>query len=393
MESANYEFQIEDKTISVTSEEVTTFYGPHRTLTKEEIGKYAARYTALIKYYRACDRWLDKALVHRLLDEERLMKIGEADRFKLQLTFVWFVELKRENIGDFKYTVNACCLDNPQTFCRRYTTMEAALLHCLNGFNENIRLHNCYQSIKDYMNWDEAKQQTVWMRLGASLLGSKEEIGKVLQGDEATLIRLLQERKFNIDGESYIPQTCIESYNNENGTDFEEGDVNFYSLDIAVDNQPQERIYMTPQEQLKQLTEKIVATLCRITEYPDYWLPHSVWVEEVGDTGDPTYRHYMLEKIRPDGTCDLHNPDTGKLEHDDCHLSEINIDWLVTVWNRYIELSIDQGMWKDHAVEVLQEHFDVAEMTIREFVEEHWQNLLLDEDNIKAFKQWLAAEY
>lgn len=240
---------------------------------------------------------------------------------------------------------------------------------------------------------EQSVETSVWMRLGASLLGSKEEIGKVLQGDETTLIQLLQERKFNIDGESYIPQSCIESYNNENGTDFEEGDVNFYSLDIAVNNQPQGRIYMTPQEQAKQLTDKIVASLCHVTEYPDCWLPHSVWVEEVDDTGDPTYRHYMLEKIRPDGTCDLYNPNTGKLEHDDCHLSEINIDWLVVLWNRYIELCIDQDMWKDHAVEVLQEHFDVAEMTIREFVDDHWQNLLLDEDNIEAFKQWVVTDY
>lgn len=61
---------------------------------------------------------------------------------------------------------------------------------------------------------EQSVETSVWMRLGASLLGSKEEIGKVLQGDETTLIQLLQERKFNIDGESYIPQSCIESYNN-----------------------------------------------------------------------------------------------------------------------------------------------------------------------------------
>lgn len=149
---------------------------------------------------------------------------------------------------------------------------------------------------------------------------------------------------------------------------------------------------MTPQDQAKQLTDKIVASLSRITEYPDCWLPHSVWVEEVDDTGTPTYRHYMLEKIRPDGTCDLYNPNTGKLEHDDCHLSEINIDWLVVLWNRYIELCIEQGMWKDRAVEILQEQTDADEMTIREFVDEHWQNLLLDEDNIIAFKHYLASK-
>lgn len=233
MKSQIFDFQIENKHIFVMSDEVVAFYGPHYDLSEEDISGYA-RYVARIKYYKECERWLDKTLVQRLLEEERLMKIGEADGFKLKLTFVWFVELKQENIGDFWYTIDAYCLDNPQTFNRRYVTMEAALLHCLNGFNENVRLPNRYQSIKDYLNWDEAKQQTVWMRLGISLLGSKEEIEKVLQGDEAALTQLLQEHKFNIDGESYIPGSSIESYNSENGTDFEEGDVNFYSLDITV---------------------------------------------------------------------------------------------------------------------------------------------------------------
>lgn len=151
MESQNYEFQIEDKTISVTSEEVTTFYGPHYSLSDNDINGYA-QYVARTKYYKTCERWLDKALILRLIEEERLMKVREADGFKLQLTFVWFVELKREDCGDFRYTLDAYCLDNPQTFNRRYTTMEAALLHCLNGFNENANLPNRYKSLKSYLN-------------------------------------------------------------------------------------------------------------------------------------------------------------------------------------------------------------------------------------------------
>lgn len=151
MESQNHEFQIEDKNIPVTRKEVTTFYGPHYDLAEKDINGYA-KYVARIKYYKACERWLDKTLVHRLTEEERLMKIGESDGFKLQLTFTWFVELKREDCDDFRYTVNAYCLDNPQTFSRRYTTMEAVLLHCLNGFNENARLPNRYKSLKSYLN-------------------------------------------------------------------------------------------------------------------------------------------------------------------------------------------------------------------------------------------------
>lgn len=92
-----------------------------------------------------------------------------------------------------------------------------------------------YQVIKPSDGETESEppaEASLWMRLGITLTGSKEEIENVLQGDEDTLARLLQEYKFNIDGESYIPESCIEEYNKENNTDFPERDINFYSLDI-----------------------------------------------------------------------------------------------------------------------------------------------------------------
>lgn len=145
---------------------------------------------------------------------------------------------------------------------------------------------------------------------------------------------------------------------------------------------------MTPQEQAKSLTDKIIGNLCRITKRPDEWLPHIVYVEEEGDY--PVYNRYELIDYNPDGSCTLYNPRTDSREND-FHLSAINIDWLVTVWNRYVELSIVQGTWADHAIGILMEHTVANEMTIREFVENHWQNLLLDDDNIKAFKGWMAG--
>lgn len=142
---------------------------------------------------------------------------------------------------------------------------------------------------------------------------------------------------------------------------------------------------MTPQEQNKTLTEQLVANLRRTSRYPKGLFPHLVFVEEVDDHGDPCFIPYRLESIcRETGDCTLVNDRTG--EKTVYHLREINIDWLITVWNRCTELSIEQGLWKDRAVEVLQEHTEAAEMDIREFVDEHWQNLLLDEENIAAFK-------
>lgn len=149
----------------------------------------------------------------------------------------------------------------------------------------------------------------------------------------------------------------------------------------------------TPQGQIKALTEKLVANLCRITEYPDDWLPHTVYVEEIGEDEElgevPVYTRYTLEDYKEDGRCTFRNMEgecrTG-------HLHEICIDWLITIWNRYAELCAEQGLWKDRAVQLLMKHTEADETTIREFVDEHWQNLLPDEDNIMAFRRQTAPE-
>lgn len=140
MENKTYEIEIDGRIIPVTTKEVLDFYPKEYHLTEDDIRQYAAIYTARIKCYREYDGPLDAAYIRRLLDEERLMKNGESDGFRLQLDFRWYVELRKEDgprVAPFKYAVEAYCLDNIQRFSRRYVSMEKALLHCLNGFNEN----------------------------------------------------------------------------------------------------------------------------------------------------------------------------------------------------------------------------------------------------------------
>ena len=94
-------------------------------------------------------------LVRRLLDEEHLMKPRESDGLRLRLHFDWLATLRREDerlYAPYKYAVQAYCLDNVQTFERRYTSLEQALLHCLNGFNENANVPDRYKSIEEYLS-------------------------------------------------------------------------------------------------------------------------------------------------------------------------------------------------------------------------------------------------
>lgn len=97
MENKTYEIEIDGLIIPVTTKEVLDFYPKEHRLTEDDIRQYAAVYTAHIKYYRECDRMLATLLVRRLLDEERLMKNGESDGCRLQLTFGWYVVLRKED--------------------------------------------------------------------------------------------------------------------------------------------------------------------------------------------------------------------------------------------------------------------------------------------------------
>lgn len=99
---------------------------------------------------------------------------------------------------------------------------------------------------------------------------------------------------------------------------------------------------MNYQKQVNELQQQLITRLSAITDRPEGWLPHLVYVEEEGDDengfGMPVYNAYRLINFNLNGDCTLRNLITGE-DDTERHLSEINIDWLVTVWNYYHELS------------------------------------------------------
>ena len=106
--------------------------------------------------------------------------------------------------------------------------------------------------------------------------------------------------------------------------------------------------------------------------------------EDAKHHGIPVYTVYMLEEIRPDGSCMLYNSDSR--ERFPCrHLYEINIDWLVTVWERYLELCVGQKLWKQNAVAFLKESTDKMEAEISAFVDSGWDKCSAYTDNLKRF--------
>jgi hypothetical protein len=98
---------------------------------------------------------------------------------------------------------------------------------------------------------------------------------------------------------------------------------------------------MSLQKKFNKLHQEIVDALCRIEEFPEGLLPHTVYVEEDGEDsqkkGNSVYNLYNLIRIRKDGSCILENPETGKEE--ERQLNEITTDWLIVVWDYYLDLS------------------------------------------------------
>ena len=140
---------------------------------------------------------------------------------------------------------------------------------------------------------------------------------------------------------------------------------------------------------IEKISKEIIADLCRSNIRPDDWLPHTVYVEEVGEDerlGDiPVYTRYTLEDFKQDGSCTL--CDMGGACRSG-HLNEICIDWLLILRNRYLELCAEQGLWRERAIHMLEQEADASLPDILEFVGGHWQNLASDEENISAFRQW-----
>lgn len=80
------------------------------------------------------------------------------------------------------------------------------------------------ERLPDHVKSD-MEQQTLWLRLGVSVSGTKDEIAALMDGDRDTLERIVAENRFVVDGDSYIPADSVASYNESYGADYSEEDI------------------------------------------------------------------------------------------------------------------------------------------------------------------------
>jgi hypothetical protein len=73
----------------------------------------------------------------------------------------------------------------------------------------------------------------IWIRLGCTLNLTDEEIEKALSGNpeqlEEVITAAISNGRFRLDGESYIPENCVEAFNEQHGTSYP---VTDYETDI-----------------------------------------------------------------------------------------------------------------------------------------------------------------
>ena len=91
-------------------------------------------------------------------------------------------------------------------------------------------------------------------------------------------------------------------------------------------------------QQVSWVTQNIIDAICSIRKMPEDLLPHTVYVEEVNGRGEPCYTKYQVVDIDPiEKNCIIYDKETDFQE--EISLEAINTDWLITIWNRYLELS------------------------------------------------------
>lgn len=74
--------------------------------------------------------------------------------------------------------------------------------------------------------------RSVWMRIGCTVRGTKEQMDTMLKGEDYclakyTLKEMFENGQVEIDGNTYVPESCVETYNKEY-----EGDIEPCDLDV-----------------------------------------------------------------------------------------------------------------------------------------------------------------
>lgn len=119
--------------------------------------------------------------------------------------------------------------------CKIYLTCDILqFVAVISGSDEEVMLDVdafMYEGLS-YIADEIPYPRQVWMRIGCTVSGTKEQMDVIMKGEdcrlaEYTLKDMLNNGQIDIDGSCYIPESCVEDYNKEYDDDVEVGDIDF----------------------------------------------------------------------------------------------------------------------------------------------------------------------
>lgn len=98
---------------------------------------------------------LNVELINKLLERKDGFEIGE----KVEFTYkndngnIWNLSLRREEeqYSPFMFSIEGKKVGTNETWGRRYNSLEQAILHIANCFNENANIQNRYSNLDEYI--------------------------------------------------------------------------------------------------------------------------------------------------------------------------------------------------------------------------------------------------
>lgn len=108
------------------------------------------------------EKKLNTKLIKSLMERKNDFEVGEKEEFTYKNEYgnVWSLVLRREEEQDspFIFAIEGNKVGTNETWSRRYTSMEKALLHIVNDFNENANIENKYSDLQDYIFKEEERE-------------------------------------------------------------------------------------------------------------------------------------------------------------------------------------------------------------------------------------------
>ncbi len=149
---------------------------------------------------------------------------------------------------------------------------------------------------------------------------------------------------------------------------------------------------MKPREQYDNVRNALIEDIEFITlhKQPNGWLPITASAIVYPDEDDIIEEFPMLEHCRileffGCGECCATTIESG--DNDPYGLSEFLPENLITIWERYVQLAVEQSIWKENAISYLKENTEFSEEKIESLVSTQWKPEYTFSTNLQLIRQ------